>query len=207
MQEQQRARGAEGRERRRRAAGRRELGERAAQDDVRDDGGQRRDDGRRQVVVEGDAGEGEPVVVRPARDGRQAREERELLAPGLDVVGDGAETLFRRIVRGARDAGDVGVVVSPANEWTIPETNECLRSNAPVFGAAVARVDALRHERLLETLEASLASSSRGLEYAPRRTRAAAEDVDIDPFLSTACEIGLERARRASASTTTAASL
>lgn len=115
------------------------------------------------------------------------------------VVGDGAETLFRRIVRGARDAGDVGVVVSPANEWTIPETNECLRSNALVFGDAVARVDALRHERLLETLEASLASSSRGLEYAPRRTRAAAEDVDIDPFLSTACEIGLERARRASA--------
>ena len=115
------------------------------------------------------------------------------------VVGDGAETLFRRIVRGARDAGDVGVVVSPANEWTIPETNECLRSNALVFGDAVARVDALRHERLLETLEASLASSSRGLEYAPRRTRAAAEDVDVDPFLSTACEIGLERARRASA--------
>jgi len=115
------------------------------------------------------------------------------------IVGDGAEKLFRRIVRGIVDAGDVGVVVSPANEWTIPEPNVGVCSNSLVFGDAVARVDALRMARVVETLEASLASSSRFVEHVPRRTRGVAEDVDVDEFLSTACEIGLERARRARA--------
>jgi len=115
------------------------------------------------------------------------------------IVGDGAETLFRRIIRGVVDAGDVGVVVSPANEWTIPEPNVGVCSNALAFGDAVARVDAVRMERVVETLEASLASSSRFVEYVPRRTRGVAEDVDVDECLSTACEIGLERARRARA--------
>lgn len=114
----------------------------------------------------------------------------------IAIVGDGRGRLLDRIVR-AREKSVVSVLET---EWTIPEPLEvCCRVNRLVYGTAATRVNALERTRLIERLEHAMCSSSRSSEYGvqPQRIK---DDLDLDDVESMAihaCDVGIERARRA----------
>jgi hypothetical protein len=112
----------------------------------------------------------------------------------IAIVGDGRGRLLDRIIR-AREKSVVSVLET---EWTIPEPFEvCCRVNRLVYGTAATRVNALERARLIERLEHAMCSSSRSSEYAvqPQRIK---DDLDgVESMTIHACDVGIERARRA----------
>ena len=112
----------------------------------------------------------------------------------IAIVGDGRGRLLNRIIR-AREKSVVSVLET---EWTIPEPFEvCCRVNRLVYGTAATRVNALDRARLIERLEHAMCSSSRSSEYAvqPQRIK---DDLDgVESMTIHACDVGIERARRA----------
>lgn len=112
----------------------------------------------------------------------------------IAIVGDGRGRLLDRIIR-AREKSVVSVFET---EWTIPEPFEvCCRVNRLVYGTAATRVNALERARLIERLEHAMCSSSRSSEYAvqPQRIK---DDLDgVESMTIHACDVGIERARRA----------
>jgi len=111
----------------------------------------------------------------------------------IAIVGDGRGHLLDRITQ-AREQSVVSVLET---EWTIPEPFEvCCRVNRLVYGTAATRVNALDRARLIERLEHAMCSSSRSSEYAvqPQRIK---DDLDVESLVIHACDVGVERARRA----------
>lgn len=118
----------------------------------------------------------------------------------IAIIGDGGNDLFERIVRGVRDVQEVGVIVSPREEWIIPELVDA-RVNPMALGSAASRVDDMCRSRLCETLEESLCWSNRFVEYVSRaeERRQSTDDATCSAASGFACAIGIERARCARA--------
>lgn len=114
----------------------------------------------------------------------------------IAIIGDGGNELFERIVRGVNDVQEAGVIVSPREEWILPELVDA-RVNPIALGSAASRIDDVCRSRLCETLEESLCSSSRFVKYLSRaeECRQSKDDATCSTAGGYACAIGIERAR------------